>query len=116
MSDLNPTAFKGYFGDGEHVFELTPPMIEELERKTGVGVGIVVNRVSAMLFSFADLIEIIRLGLIGGGMAPVDAQRMVDTYAKGRPISEFYPLATGAIQKLMFGDREPAQDTDNSDE
>lgn len=115
MSDLNPTAFKAYFGDGEHVFELTPPMIAELERQTGVGIGILASRVPAMLFSFVDLIEVIRLGLIGGGMAPVDAQRMVDTYAKGRPISEFYPLATGVIQKLMFGDREPQQEAGDAD-
>ncbi|MEZ2406923.1 gene transfer agent family protein [Bosea sp. RCC_152_1] len=116
MSDLNPTAFKGYFGDAEHVFELTPPLVVELEHKMGVGIGVIASRVSAMLFHQADLIETIRLGLIGGRMAPSEAQRMVDTYAHGRPISEIYPLATGTLQKLMFGDRQPEQDADNADE
>lgn len=115
MSDLNPTAFKGYFGDGEHVFELTPPLIVELEKKSGVPLGVIVSRVSAMLFSFTDLIETIRLGLIGAGMAPAEAQRMVDTYAIGRPISEIYPLATGTLQRLMFGDREPQQEAGDAD-
>ena len=28
-----------FFGDGDHVFALTPDMILELERKTGTGIG-----------------------------------------------------------------------------
>jgi len=87
---MNHTA---YFGDGEKAFALTSEMIIELERKAGSGIGAIYARVLAAQFHFDDLIEVIRLGLIGGGTSPEAAQKLVDTYAKPRPIMETYPLA-----------------------
>ncbi|MDZ7874892.1 MAG: gene transfer agent family protein [Rhizobium sp.] len=42
-------------------------MILELERKTGVGIAALYARFMRQEFHFADMTEIIRTGLIGGG-------------------------------------------------
>jgi hypothetical protein len=42
-----------------------------------------------------DVAEVIRCGAIGGGMAPLEAKRLVDSYVDGRPYSETVPIAWG---------------------
>lgn len=82
-----------FFGDADYTFALTDDMILELERKTGVAIGAIYLRAVNMAFALTDLVEIIRLGLIGGGMASEQAKTLTTTYAANRPISETYPLA-----------------------
>ena len=92
-----------YFGDGEHAFALTDPMIHELSEKAGVGIGLLYQRVMSGAFYLADLVEIIRLGLIGADTAPAQAQHLVDTYATGRPIMEIAPLALDILESRWSG-------------
>ena len=87
---LTHTAF---FGDGEHSFALTDDMITELERLSDLGIGALFQRCVNMQFKLSDLVEIIRLGLIGGGVTPEQAAQLTDTYGRNRPIGELYPLA-----------------------
>lgn len=93
-----------YFGDGEKTFALTMPMIAELERKAGVGIGALYQRLMSAQFFIADLIETIRLGLIGAGTSPSDAQRLVDTYAVNRPVMEILPLALDILECAWSGE------------
>lgn len=87
-----------YFGDGEKTFALTTPMIAELERKAGVGIGAIYQRVALTLqFHVSDVIEIIRLGLIGGGTPPAEAQSLIDAYTPEQPL---IPLAMLAVDIL----------------
>ncbi|GGA78031.1 hypothetical protein GCM10011491_01520 [Brucella endophytica] len=97
-----------YFGDGEKTFALTTEMIHELERKTGVGIAALYGRFMRQDFHFADMVEIIRTGLIGGGTSPAEAQVLVDTYAKPRPIMEIFPLAFDILDTRWNG--KPDQD------
>ena len=83
----------GFFGDAEYSFALTDDMITELERLSGVGIGALYMRAVGMQFSIADIVQTIRLGLIGGGMNPQRAKTLTDTYAANRPMSETFPLA-----------------------
>lgn len=92
-----------YFGDGEKSFALTTPMVLELQNKAGVGVGLLYQRAMSMQFGIADLTEIIRLGLIGAGTSPADAQRLVDTYAINRPVMEILPLALDILECAWSG-------------
>lgn len=99
-----------FFGDDEHSFALTDPMIEELENLSGLGIGAIYLRAVNMQFKLADLVEIIRLSLIGGGSTPEQAARLTDTYARNRPIDELYPLAMDILD-VRWGnseDKEPA--------
>ena len=92
-----------YFGDGDRAFALTTDMILELERKTGVGIGTVYSKLASAQFHYSDLMEVIRLGLIGGGTSPAEAQILVDTYAKPRPIDETFPLALDILDARWSG-------------
>lgn len=101
-----------YFGDGEYTFALTPPMIRELEQKTGTGFGALYRKFAGNTFAYGDIIETIRLGLIGGGTAPIDAQRLVDTYAHNRPILETLPLAFDILDARYVGKVETVSQPD----
>lgn len=92
-----------FFGDGQHSFALTDPMIAELERLTGIGIGALYLRLVAAQFHVSDLVEIIRLGLIGGGLAPDAAMRLTDTYARNRPMAETFPLAHDILDTRWNG-------------
>lgn len=106
-----------FFGDGEKTFALTMPMIAELERKAGVGIGALYQRLMSAQFFIADLIEVIRLGLIGAGTSPTDAQRLVDTYATDRPVMEIVPLALDIVEARWSGEAvtDEAQDDAEQD-
>ncbi|PVA06119.1 gene transfer agent family protein [Thalassorhabdomicrobium marinisediminis] len=100
MSDITHT---GFFGDTEHTFALTDAMILELERLAGVGIGALYNRAISMQFSNADIVQTIRLGLIGGGMVPEQAKTLTDTYAVDRPMAETFPLALDILDARWSG-------------
>lgn len=94
---------RAFFGDGERSFILTDPMITELERLTGTGIGGLFLRLTRSDFRLVDLVEIIRLGLIGAGTAPEDAARLVKTYARHRPIGVILPLALDVLDARWNG-------------
>ncbi|MET4216059.1 hypothetical protein ABIB00_001246 [Bradyrhizobium sp. LB14.3] len=99
MADLSYTTF---FGDGEYAFLLTPAMIRELETKCGP-VGAISNRLFARNFAQADLSELIRLALIGGGVTPKRANELIVAYVDGRPLIETYELAAKILERTLFG-------------
>lgn len=92
-----------FFGDRECAFALTDPMLTELEAKTDTGIGALYQRVVGMQFRSEDLPQIIRLGLIGGGMNPEQAHRMTETYARNRPFDEILPLALDILDARWIG-------------
>lgn len=70
------------FGGGEYAFALNGREIEELQRVAGnVGFGTIYQRASLGHWFHGDIYHTIRLGLEGGGMAPVEAKRIADVYA-----------------------------------
>lgn len=92
-----------FFGDGEKTFALTTPMIQELERKTGHGIGLIFRRIQQHQFSLQDISEVIRLGLIGGGTKPAIADAMVKTYVDGQPLVESMEIALDVIAARFLG-------------
>lgn len=98
-----------FFADGTYTFTLTDTIIEELQHRTALGVGALFLRMSSSQFRVADIVEVIRLGLIGGGMAPVEAQRLTDAYAKDRPFDETFPLALDILDARWNGKPEAAE-------
>lgn len=92
-----------FFGDKERTFTLSDDMVIELEAKTGTGIGTLFQRLMAQSFKLTDLSEVIRLGLIGGGTSPEDADRLVNSYARNRPIAEVMPLATTILAARWLG-------------
>jgi hypothetical protein len=101
MSDL--ITYRAFFGDKEHAFTLTDPMLAELETLTGLGVGALYFQLINMAYPASALREIIRLGLVGGGTTPEDAKRLCDTYASNRPLAETFPLAFEIMEARWNG-------------
>lgn len=99
----NQITHRGFFGDKEHAFTLTDPMLAELETITGLGVGAMYFQLVNMAYPATVLREIIRLGLIGAGTAPEDAKRLCDTYASNRPLAETFPLAFEIMEARWNG-------------
>lgn len=116
------------FGDGEYLFALPLERIDELQRKTGAGIGALFARVvkganrigddvvlapGSAEFYALDLIETIRQGLIGGGrgvvdgkelsVTPVLAQRLVANYVLNRPLAEAWELAVSILGAVIVG-------------
>jgi hypothetical protein len=106
MADLSYSAF---FGDGEHTFKLTKPMVEELEAKCGP-IGAISNRLFARNFAQSDLTETIRLSLIGGGTSPKRAAELIVAYVEGRPLIETYELAAKILERTLFGNPSKGND------
>lgn len=97
------TTYTAFFGDGDKSFALPPHLIVELERKTNTGIGTLCLRIPEGHFRHAELIEVIRLSLIGGGTAPQDAAALVETYAVNRPLAEPFALASAILAALYLG-------------
>jgi len=103
---------RAYFGDGEKLFAFpTREIIEELERKTGHGIGALFRRFKSQDFAFLDVLYVLRFGLIGGGMVPAEADQLVALYAIGRPLAESFAVADGVITALFFGNEEAQGET-----
>lgn len=83
------------FGDGTYTFRLGLGEIEELERKCEASLFAVAGRLSPSLRDarLREISETIRLGLIGGGMAPVDALVLTRRYVDERPLDESRDVA-----------------------
>lgn len=83
------------FGDGTFTFRLGLDEIEELERKRNAGVFAITTGLSPVnrTCRLSDISEVIRIGLIGGGMKPVEAMAKVKRYVDERPIDESRDIA-----------------------
>ena len=94
---------RAFLGDGEHDLALTDPMILELERVTGLGIGTIYGLLADMRFGFPHVAETIRLALIGGGATPADAQALCLAYVANRPLAETFPVALDALDARWNG-------------
>jgi hypothetical protein len=101
---------QAFFGDGDKTFDLPGNLIMELERQTHTGIGQLCKRVFGRDFMLNDLVQIIRLGLIGAGMSPKDAADLMAAYADKTPIVELFPLAVAVLETKFFGSVTAAPD------
>jgi hypothetical protein len=115
------TALEVEFGDGLHRFFLPMARIVEIERNCGdksivamldefsLGMGWTAEQEPAFAgggpVRIKDVAEVIRCGAIGGGMAPLEAKRLVDSYVDGRPYSETVPIAWAILSSAIWGVR-----------
>jgi len=122
------TSIELEFADGSYTFALPLARINELQTKTGLGIGGLFNRVlkgvarignqvvlapAAAEFHVADVIETVRQGLIGGGRGIVDGQeievtpavadRLVKNYALERPLTDAWSIAASVLGACIVG-------------
>ena len=96
--------YRQFLGDAEYDFILTPELVIELERKVGAGIGLISHRFYNAGFSLSELMEIIRLALIGGGLDPKDASALVSAYAARQSVRQLYATALPVLDLLMLGE------------
>jgi hypothetical protein len=63
---------------GEHSFKLGIGQLRALQAATDVGPLFLLGRIAGSQWFVDDIIETVRLGLIGGGMTEIEAKRLVD--------------------------------------
>jgi hypothetical protein len=78
------------WGDGTYTFRLGLGEIEELEVKRDLSLFTIARRLSPAQRDarLSDISEVLRIGLVGGGMLPVDALAKTRRYVDERPIDE----------------------------
>lgn len=103
-------AIEQAFGDGTYTFRLGLEGIEEVEDKLDLSIFTVAARLSPINRSarLADIMQVLRVGLIGGGTSPVDALALVRRYVDARPLDEnrdiAYAVALAALARVHPGD------------
>ena len=91
------------WADGDYTFRLAWGQLIELQEKCEAGPFVVLNRLSTGQWQMADVSEVFRLGLIGGGLEPAKALSLVRTYVESRPPLENVMMARGILGIAIQG-------------
>lgn len=100
------------WADDSYRFCLRIGELRELQEKRDAGPLELFNRIVSHTWRVDDLREIIRLGLIGGGMQPVEALRLVRAYVDPpRPLMESVDPALAILTAALRGvdDEQPGK-------
>lgn len=90
-------------GDEEYPFRLGIKQIEELQEKRDQGPFRLFRALCSGDWYIQDITEILRLGLIGGGMKPSSAVPLVKRYVEEYPLTEHLDVATAVLGVALFG-------------
>ena len=100
------------WADGEHKFRLRIKELRELQDKCDAGPAQIMMRLVQHTWRVDDILQAIRLGLIGGGATPTDALLLVKRYVEERPLGENVVIAAEIIAAAISGD--PKEDGDTA--
>jgi hypothetical protein len=90
---------------GEHEFALPLGQLRALQKACDAGPEQILARVWGGNWLIDDLIEVIRLGLIGGGEVDAkEAGQMVTGLIEKHPILQFKPLVQDILVGALIGD------------
>jgi len=92
------------WADGEYRFRLAIGQLRELQDKCDAGPAQIAHRLGVGLWRVDDVRETLRLGLIGGGMKPVEALILVKRYVDERPWMESVNPAQLVLMAALVGD------------
>jgi len=91
------------WADGEHHFRLGWGEIAKLQEAVDAGPYYLLQQIYAGHWRVEHLSNIIRLGLVGGGMVPVDALKLVRSYVESRPPMENLQTAIAILAAGCMG-------------
>lgn len=100
---------RDYAGE-PRAFRLTLGNVVDLEEACGkVGIGAIYLRVAQQSYRVRDVFEVVRFGLVGGGLDPAAARALVTERFDILPLAEHVNLALDILISLMAGaeDSEP---------
>lgn len=73
------------WGDGTYEFRLAWGQLIELQEKCDAGPYVILQRLQTGAWQMQDINNVIRLGLIGGGMSAADALKKTRAYVEAFP-------------------------------
>lgn len=91
------------WADGTYSFRLAWGELAELQEQCDAGPYVVLNRLYSNQWRVEDISNVVRLGLIGGGMTPADALKKVRTYVEARPPLENVLVAQAILAAGLQG-------------
>lgn len=91
------------WADGTYRFRLGWGELAELQEKTDAGPYVVLHRLHSHQWRIEDISNVVRLGLIGGGMPPADALKKVRMYVEQRPPLESHQFALAILTAGLLG-------------
>ena len=99
------------WADGTYRFRLAWAQLIELQEQCDAGPFVVLARLASNQWRMEDVTNVIRLGLIGGGLEPTKALKLVRDYVESRPPLENAPLARGVLEIAIRGvpDEQPGE-------
>jgi tail tube GTA-gp10-like protein len=100
------------FLDGEeYVFRLAWGQLIKLQEARNCGPFLVLERLHGEDWRMEDIRDVIRFGLVGGGMDEIKARKLVKEYVEQRPPLDALPLAKAVIIAGVAGppDEEPIE-------
>ncbi|MBM7322430.1 gene transfer agent family protein [Agrobacterium sp. S2] len=96
------------WADGTHSFRLAWGQLAELQEKCDAGPYVVLQRLHSGEWRVEDISNIIRLGLIGGGLEPSPALKLTRAYVEARPPMESLIPAQVILSAALMGAPEEA--------
>lgn len=91
------------WADDSYVFRLGWDQLETLQEECDAGPYVILHRLHSHQWKMQDISNVIRLGLVGGGMEPVAALKKIREYVKKRPPLENHAFAVGILSAGLMG-------------
>lgn len=91
------------WADDAYTFRLAWGQLEELQEACNAGPQRILVRLASDDWRTRDVRETIRLGLIGGGLEPAKALKLVRAYVEDRPPAENVVIALAILQAAIIG-------------
>ncbi|MEE2860840.1 MAG: gene transfer agent family protein [Pseudomonadota bacterium] len=95
---------------GEHAFRLGLAELETIQQKTDCGPEFLLHKLNAAQWNASELVEVLRSGLIGGGMPHVDALKIVRKAFDLHPLISFKVPAQEVLASCLYGPPDDVQD------
>lgn len=91
------------WADGSHHFRLGWGEIAKLQEECDAGPYVILQRLYNGDWKVQDIANVIRIGLIGGGLPPAQALKLVNAYVKTRPPMESLVYAQAIMSAGCVG-------------
>ena len=91
------------WADGTHSFRLAWGELGKLQEACDAGPLVILGRLNSGAWRVEDISNVLRLGLIGGGMEPAAALKKVRAYVEARPPTENLLFAQAVLSVACYG-------------
>jgi hypothetical protein len=91
------------FADDTYRFRMAWGQLSQLQEACDAGPFVILGRLRGGTWKMEDISNVIRLGLIGGGLEPIKALKLVRAYVEDRPPLESHMFAVAILTAGLIG-------------